>query len=159
MRCRAGISICGRYRHDLWRWWDETLPTMNFILLNPSTATAETDDPTLLRCVGYARAWGYGGLCITNLFDFRATDPKAMRSDPMPSSLWNDRTIRNAASEAALVVCGWGAHGNHRERGKDVINLLRFRMGIKLQCLGVTKDGLPRHPLYLPKTLQPIPLP
>lgn len=153
MRCSAHFSVCNRYRFELWRRWDDTKPYANFILLNPSTATAETDDPTMLRAIGFAMDWGFGGMCTTNIFAFRATDPKCMKREELPIGLGNDQTIERIARDAGVVVCGWGTHGAHLDRGKHVTQLL-FGAGVKMRCLAVTKDGFPGHPLYLPQTSQ-----
>lgn len=150
----AAFSDCRRYRYALWRSWDEALPRVMFIGLNPSTADENKDDPTLRRCMGFARAWGYGSVGNGNLFAYRATDPKAMLAAPDPVGPDNDRWLRRLAEEADLVVAAWGNHGIHLGRSAAVSELLP-----KLHCLAVNRSGEPAHPLYQPAHRQPKPFP
>jgi hypothetical protein len=154
MKTSARFSPCRRYRYELWRIWKETgVRYCMFIGLNPSTADETTDDPTIRRCIAFAKAWGYDGLCMTNLFALRATDPKVMKADPNPTGdLDNDLTLLELASKASVVIAAWGKDGKHLERDKDVIRLLP-----PLHCLKLNKDGTPAHPLYLRSDLKPIP--
>ncbi len=115
-------------------------------MLNPSTADAERDDPTIRRCAGFARSWGFGGMTVVNLFALRATDPARLRRARDPVGRDNDRHIAAAAS-AGLVVVAWGVHGRLGERDRAVLALLS---GCRPGCLGTTRGGHPRHPLYLP---------
>lgn len=148
----ATFSPCRTYRYTLWRYWGGLWTTGHamFIGLNPSTATETKDDPTVRRCIGYAWDWGYAGLCMTNIFAFRATDPAVMKAHPEPVGPENDRYLVEMAARAAIVVAAWGVDGAHMDRGKTV-----RRMIPHLHCLGLTKDGHPRHPLYLRKELEP----
>ena len=146
----ADISPCGRYRYTLWRKWGAG-GTCNFIGLNPSTADATLDDPTIRRCIGFARAWGYGGLMMTNLFAWRATDPRNMLAADDPVGPDNDQTLRATWLNAAITVAAWGAHGTHQGRGAHVRAMLPA-----LHYLRLTKDGHPGHPLYLPASLRPV---
>lgn len=139
----ATFSPCRRYRYTLWRRWDDG-PYAMFVGLNPSTADETTDDPTIRRCIRFARDWGYSALCMTNLFALRATDPKAMLADPEPIGAENDDRLFQASREAGIIVAAWGAHGSHRRRDRDVLRMLRH-----VHHLGLTKSGQPRHPLYL----------
>jgi len=123
-----------------------------FIGLNPSTADETTDDPTIRRCVGFARAWGYDALCMVNLFAYRATNPADMEKDVEPIGTYNDYTLKKLASGAGIVIAAWGAHGTHLGRDAQVRALLPT-----LHYLRLTKDGHPGHPLYLPSNLRPIP--
>ena len=149
----ATFSECGLYRYRLWRTWDTGLPTLNVIGLNPSTADAVQDDPTIRRCIGFARDWGYGSLVMTNLFAFRATDPREMKRFMAPIGQENDRHLVEVAEKAGLVLAAWGVHGDHMGRADAVIDgVLR---GIQVHCLGRTAGNYPRHPLYLPKTTKP----
>ena len=134
------------YRYRLWRRWAAGNSVL-FVLLNPSTADAEHDDPTLRRCVGFARRWGFGGVEIVNLFALRATDPRHLRNAVDPVGPDNNRQIRRAAQAAELVVAGWGNHGARDGRAAIVSRLLG--RGRTLHCLGVTRQGQPRHPLYV----------
>lgn len=148
----ADFSPCERYRYTLTRTMNpevvgDDARTIAFIGLNPSTATATTDDPTVRRCIGYAARDGFGRFVMLNAFGFRATDPKDMKAQPDPVGAGNDAAIARIAAEAALVVLAWGTHGVHLGRHGAVLGLLAGLC--RPVCLGVTKAGLPRHPLYL----------
>jgi hypothetical protein len=147
------------YRYVLWREWNELFPICKdskgdqfamFIGLNPSTADETADDPTLRRCIAFARAWGYGALCMTNLFAFRATDPLDMMAAPDPIGEGNNEALKRCHAEASVCVAAWGIGGKHMDRDKAVCAMLPA-----LQCLRRTKDGSPAHPLYLPANLTP----
>jgi hypothetical protein len=143
---RAAFSRCGAYRYALWRTWDETRPAVLFVALNPSTADHRRDDPTIRRCIGFARSWGYGGLLVANLFAYRTPHPRILRAAPDPVGPRNDRWISRLAREAAFVVAAWGADGDFRGRADEVLHRVR-----DCQCLGLTSAGAPRHPLYVRK--------
>lgn len=147
-RSGALISDDKRYRYALWRQWDGALRTMHIIGLNPSTADAEQDDPTIRRCVGFAKREGCGRLLMLNLFALRATKPKVMRAGDAPVGPLNDMTLRDFAKQGGLFVAAWGAHGSHLNRAREVRNLFASE-GVRLHCLGFTASGAPRHPLYL----------
>lgn len=146
----AAFSPCRRYRYALWRMWDEERPIVLFVCLNPSAADEARDDPTVRRCLGYARAWGFGGLRLANLFALRATDPAALRRADDPTGPANDRWIARMAQGASRVVLAWGNQGG--ERGDAV----RARLPDP-HCLRLTRSGQPAHPLYLPASLVPVP--
>jgi hypothetical protein len=138
------------YRLLLTRIWDPTVKPAVFVMLNPSTADAMDDDPTIRRCTSFARREGAGGLVVVNLFGLCSTDPRALRHHPDPVGPLNDAFIRRATGGASTVVAAWGAAGvEHNGRGTHVAETLRAR-GVRLQCLGQTSTGQPRHPLYLP---------
>ena len=121
-----------------------------FLLLNPSTATEQNDDPTVRRCWGFAMKWGFSECVILNLFAFRATDPVDMRNAQDPVGPDNDAAIRRLVSRAGALVCAWGVFGRHRDRDIEVMRLLEtVERSPRFECLGLTKDGDPRHPLYL----------
>ena len=128
--------------------------TLNFIMLNPSTADAVRDDPTIRRCIGFARAWGYRRLVVTNIFALRATLPSALRVASNPVGPRNDRYVLRAARAADRVVCAWGVHGALGNREATVLALLRE---LPLQHLGLTRGGYPRHPLYVAGATVPTP--
>jgi hypothetical protein len=144
----AVISACGRYRYALTRRVGPGEQRATFIMLNPSTADAAKDDPTIRRCIGFARQWGCGQLLVLNLFAFRATDPADLKRAPDPvgpdNKAWFDRTL----TDDGPVVCGWGVHGTHRGQDLAVLGWLR-ELGVEPLALGVTKGGHPRHPLYV----------
>ena len=150
MQKRAEISRCRLYRYALWRVWDEDLPTVLFVGLNPSTADEVTDDPTLIRCMNFARVWGYGGVCIGNLFAYRATDPKVLLSVKDPIGAENDVWLAKLAEDAGLIVAAWGNMGPYLDRSQQVRPLLP-----NLHCLKLNKSGEPAHPLYLKADLRP----
>lgn len=150
----ATFSGCRRYRYVLERRWDEDLPAVLFIGLNPSTADEHSDDPTVRRCVRFARDWGYGSLLLANLFALRSTDPKRLVDAEDPVGRWNDRWLERLANRASLAIAAWGVHGVLR--GRDQVIVARYR---SLHCLGTTKEGHPRHPLYLRADTLPRPLP
>jgi hypothetical protein len=152
----AHLSGCGTYRYSLTRSWEQGLPWCLFVMLNPSTADATVDDPTIRRCVGFARDWGYGRLHVVNLFGLRATDPKALRSHEDPVGPDNDSAILRAAARCELIVAAWGAHGSHLDRNRAVWDLLGAA-GLAVFCLGTTEQGHPKHPLYLKTDLKPVP--
>lgn len=153
----AEYSPCSRYRYALGREWGDGLQCM-FLMLNPSTATEFKNDPTITRCINYAKAWGHGSLVVLNLFAFRATDPKEMKRQADPVGPLNDFVLRRERAASSAIVCAWGTHGKHLERDIQVIRLLyALGSGPCMYCLGLTKDGHPRHPLYLKKDAQPQP--
>jgi len=122
-----------------------------FIGLNPSTADEKKDDPTIRRCIGYARDWGYAGLCMMNLFAFRSTLVKKMKAADDPVGPENDHTLIVMAKAAEIIIACWGIHGAYMGRGEQVRKLIP-----QLHYLQLTKEGFPGHPLYLPKGLKPI---
>ncbi len=148
----AVYSDCEAYRYLLTRVWDDALPRALFVMLNPSTATEVQNDPTVERCERRARALGFGAFRVTNIFAFRATDPRAMRAMADPVGPENDAAIRGsldwAGDPADRIVCAWGTHGAHLGRGVAVERLLR-ESGRELHHLGLTAAGAPKHPLYI----------
>lgn len=123
-------------------------------MLNPSTADERSDDPTIRRCIGFARDWGYGGVEIVNLFALRATDPRELRDAGDPVGPRNDAYVVRTAERSALVVLAWGSHGGLRARDTQVLALLSPRA--RLLALGWTRARKPRHPLYLRRDVRPI---
>lgn len=147
----ATFSPCRKYRYSLWRHWIDGEGYAMFIGLNPSTADETNDDPTIRRCIAFAKSWGYSGLCMTNLFAYRSTDPDEMMAQTDPIGIDNNIILRTIAEKACVIVAAWGVHGAHRRRGEIVIQMFP-----NLHYLKLTKDGHPWHPLYLPKTLVPV---
>lgn len=145
----ADISGCGKYRYRLWRRWNSSQPSCVFIMLNPSTADYELDDPTIRRCVGFAWRENCGGIQVVNLFAFRATDPAQLRDYSDPIGRRNDEHIDTVTNTAmGPIILAWGTHGALRNRDIAVLERLK---NLPLKCLGMTKGGNPKHPLYLPK--------
>ena len=149
----AYISADGLYRYDLLRQWgtDED-GQVCWVMLNPSTADATLDDPTIRRCVGFSMAWGFGSLIVVNLFAWRSTDPKALLSAPDPIGPENDACIERAVRNADLTVCAWGTKGGLLNRAAKVTQALS---GHDLHALDITKDGHPKHPLYVRGDTEP----
>lgn len=144
----AVLSPCALYRYRLGRTWDETLRPAVFVMLNPSTADAARDDPTIRRCVGFAKSWGCGGIVVVNLYGWRSADSRALRAAADPVGPDNDRHIRAAAEQGHPVVAAWGSVGKPESRVRRVRELLA-EVGVPVKCLGLTKFGGPRHPLYV----------
>lgn len=166
-----------RYRYTLWREWPAASPGLfytedphldyypgrhsqfvQFIGLNPSTADEVADDPTIRRCVDFAQRWGFGSLCMTNVFAYRATDPRVLRKlrgDPVgPDNL---RWLLNVAREADMIVCAWGNHGDYLSQGHFVKECLKILPPQKVVCFGHTSSGEPKHPLYLRRDSRLVP--
>lgn len=158
MKSSAGLSDCGRYRYRLDRRWGDG-PLMGFIMLNPSTADAEQDDPTIRRCIGFAKREGCGGLVVVNLFALRATNPAdlwATRPDKRHgprSSFEYDSAIRGVTGP---LVAAWGA--DVAKHDPEIVKMAVWYHGADLLCLGKTKDGHPRHPLYVRADAPLVPL-
>lgn len=148
------------YRYSLWRYWNQGKGYANFICLNPSTADERKDDPTIRKCIGFAKRWGFEAVCITNLFAFRSTDPLAMKKYPEPVGPDNNNHIRKCARDAELVIAAWSKHGVFNHRDVEVWAMVsneRYLTDDGLQCLAVNQDGTPSHPLYLKYDLKPQP--
>lgn len=149
-RRSAIISKCGLYRRERIHRWSDA-PLLPFLMLNPSDADAYIDDPTSRRTDGFARREGAGGTWLENLYDFRTPSPAELWKAEAPhSGLDNERALLKMALQAVAddmpIVCAWGAGA--RGRGNFAVQMLRTR-GVRLVCLGKTKDGSPRHPLYV----------
>ncbi len=153
----ATISECRKYRYRLWRLWDETLPTCCFVMLNPSTADHLQDDPTIRRCIGFAKRFGCGRLDVVNLFAFRATNPRELLEVADPIGEGNSDAIADATRFAEIIVAAWGVNGTMQ--AKIITSTLRDCRQGRVKCLGKTKHGHPRHPLYLSKGAQLEPYP
>ncbi|SEL86312.1 hypothetical protein SAMN05444354_10998 [Stigmatella aurantiaca] len=150
----AEFDSTNKYRYRLWRIWGNPESRVLFILLNPSTATAMKDDPTIRRCLGYARGWGYGALEVCNLFAYRATYPKHLRQAQEPIGAGNDAVIQLAVQRATTVLVAWGANGAWQGQHQRMVQMLS---GLKpIYCLGLTKAGYPKHPLRLRSDLKPV---
>lgn len=154
MLCTAAISNCGTYRYTLTRTWDSSRRSALWVMLNPSTADAHVDDPTIRKCIGFARLWGYGAIEVVNLFAMRATDPKELDGPTDPLGPSNDGAIAVATARAGMIVAAWGANAYARCRAKAVLKQLH-RAG-DVYALRVNKDGSPQHPLYVPYTACPV---
>lgn len=172
----AIISECQRYRYVLWREWRGTHDRRNwhwfgakdgvghelgqpksclFVMLNPSTADAEVDDPTIRRCVAFAKAWKYERLEVVNLFAYRTPNPKVLLSlmhgdDPVGDR--NQFHVEKSVEDAGIIICAWGAHGGHIDQDETMLGWI----GRNTHALGLTSSGKPRHPLYLRSDTVPV---
>ena len=151
----AIYSPCEAYRYSLTRTWDADGPRLLYILLNPSKADEIHNDPTVERCERRARALGYGAFCVTNIFAWRDTSPKDLRAAVEPIGPNNDAALTEGLAWADTVIAGWGAHGAHRDRGEQVAAWL-LGGPQPIHHLGLTKEGHPRHPLYIAYAQEPI---
>lgn len=148
----AVFSPCRKYRYALSRVIAPMAgdgKSVLFVMLNPSTADESVDDPTIKRCIGFARSWGFARLDVVNLFALRSTDPAGLLLVSNPIGFDNDRYIEFYAKSAGAICCAWGAHGVLMGRALAVTSML-VNQGFKLGCLGMTSTGQPRHPLYIP---------
>jgi hypothetical protein len=143
----AVFDASGRYRYSLWRAWSDDYPRIAFMLLNPSTADEERNDPTIRRCIGFAREWNFGSVEVVNLFAYRATYAREILRISDPVGEENNRFLVQAVERCSTVVVGWGTKGILLGRDREVMQLLAGRRNV--YCLGITKDGQPRHPLYV----------
>ena len=146
----AEFSPCGLYRYSLKRVWAAELPSVLFVGLNPSTADAEGDDPTIRRCIAYGRYWGYGGVVVVNLFAYRATRPADLFRAEDPVGPGNDLALAHSQEGAGLVVAAWGNHGARLRRAAEVLPGLK-----NPHFLRINRSGQPAHPLYLPGNILP----
>lgn len=144
----AYISEDGVYRYTLTRTWDAHLASVLWVMLNPSTADASIDDPTIRRVLGFSTAWGFGSATVVNAFALRSTDPTALMVHADPIGPENDSVLRTEAERHDFAVCAWGSHGSLRNRHETVLGILREQKCLPM-CLGTTKAGMPKHPLYL----------
>lgn len=154
MEREALFDPSGDYRYLLRRTWDSGGPLIVFVVLNPSTADACRDDPTIRRCIGLARSWGFGRLEVVNLFGFRTPYPRVLKEVPDPVGPENDRHVLDAAARGEAVVAAWGNAGAMLNRGPAMILQITAIARAPLQCLGLTRTGQPRHPLYVANTVE-----
>lgn len=146
----TGAIIKGEYRYLLWRIWDDAAPQVVFTMCNPSTADEAIDDPTIRRCIGFARHWGFGSLSVVNLFAYRSSSPQDLLKVADPIGPENTKYLLQAVAQAACCVVAWGSVGRYLGRDRAVVSLLSDG-GYHLDCLGRNQDGSPKHPLYIRK--------
>ncbi|MEO6326685.1 MAG: DUF1643 domain-containing protein [Thermoanaerobaculia bacterium] len=154
MKNDAYFDPTGRYRYTLDRTWGDGGSRVLWVMLNPSTADAEQNDPTIRRCISFSKRWGYDGLTVVNLFAFRSTDPGRLAAEEEPIGERNDMHIQLAAISCERTIAAWGAHPFAKVRARDV----RGWLG-SAYCLGLTAGGAPKHPLYVPGDTLPIAFP
>lgn len=156
MHRAARFSPCRAYRYTLDRRWGPTERRAVFVMLNPSTADETIEDPTVRRCIGFARAWGYDALTVLNIFALRSTDPAALYSHPDPVGPENNVALVAGCDrpDVGIVIAAWGKHGAHMGRGQTVLDMLHSE-GIRPKYLRLNADGSPGHPLYIPADAEP----
>lgn len=158
MRADALISPCGFFRYTLTRVWDDALPRLLFIMLNPSTADALLDDATIRRCIGFARGFGFGGIEVVNLFAFRTKSPAVLMKHCYPVGPDNDEHIIAALGRAGGIICAWGSAAKGHPRVREVLDIVGMFGASPPMALRLSEDGTPWHPLYLPSDSKPVPL-
>lgn len=161
MKRTTEFSQCRRYRYTLWREWETAdiftaqatmqIPSAYLMVigLNPSTADETQDDPTIRRCIDFAKRWGFGALCMTNLFAWRDTQPKNMKRAENPVGEANHHHILQCADGASRVLGAWGKDGSFMHQDLNVGQWVSS-IGKDIYCLRKNKDGSPQHPLYVP---------
>jgi len=149
----AVFSDCRKYRYAIWRKWNWDKPLVMIIGLNPSTADEKTNDPTITRCISFAHFWGFGGVCMTNLFGLCATSPTELKAYHDPIGKENDAWVHEMAKDAAIKVAAWGNHGKFLNRSVEILSSLD-----QLHYIQMNKTGEPAHPLYLKAGLKPVPM-
>lgn len=152
MKSGAILSDCRKYRYVLWRQWGDG-KSLVFIGLNPSTADETNNDRTISRCIDFAKRWGYDKLVMLNLFAYRTPYPNWMKRARDPIGPDNDRWLRTYCRDAGMIIAAWGADGSFMDRENSVCGMLRGQV----HCLGITKHGHPRHPLYMRGDTRPKP--
>ena len=146
----ATFSPNRRYRYWLEAKLSDADGICMFLMLNPSKADEVQSDPTVTRAKGFARSWGYGTLWVCNIFAFRATQPGVLKQDPEPIGAENDEHILRSARLSDETICAWGNHGEHLDRGTQVLSMLKSQTpNVRLGHLGMTMRNQPKHPLYL----------
>lgn len=151
METSAGLSPDGLHRYWLRRTWNALFGRVAFVMLNPSTADASIDDPTIWRCIGFARSWGFGGIEVVNVYNLRATKPKDLWGDVDRMGLWTHDTVAEHLDhpDVSAIVCAWGNNAKQADVASLCESFSRFGLGVS--CLGTNKGGAPKHPLYLAK--------
>lgn len=149
----AQISDCGKYRYLLRRTWNPKLPLCGFLMLNPSTADAMADDPTIRKCNTFAKYWGYGGIIVANVFAWRSTDPDALEEVGDPLGPLNHLAIQEMAEQAEIVLCGWGSTRLVHSKVLWLKSVIADPQ--RLRCLAMNLDGNPKHPLYVAGSTMP----
>lgn len=144
----AVISDCGKYRYLLRRTWDHDKQRALFVMLNPSTADADVDDATIRSCIRLCKSWGYGSFEVVNLFAWRSTDPAGLKAAVDPLGPRNADIVEAAISRCDVVICAWGAHPEAEREADGMVSRISPRRPMAF-CLGTTKSGAPKHPLYI----------
>jgi hypothetical protein len=147
----AVISTDGRYRYKLNRYWTRRKPPAVWIMLNPSTANAVENDPTIRRCVSFAKHWGFGGIEVYNLFALRSSHPVSIETAADPVGPDNDKWLKEIVHSEGTIVLAWGHCRTplQSRRAARVLEFLLLGQNVFPKSLGLTKGGHPRHPLYV----------
>lgn len=155
----AIISPCGLYRYHLWRVWDDCLPVLCYVMQNPSTADAVDNDPTITRCIGFAKRDGFGGISVRNVFALRATDEKELLSHPDPVGPNNADHLAHARAVSMMtrLVVAWGERLGGQKLARHYTEAANLLLPQKPYCLGINKSGEPKHPLYLASATPMVP--
>jgi hypothetical protein len=154
MNKSAIFSHDRKYRYQLSRIWDSDKPLAVFVMLNPSTADDVEDAPTIRRCIRFAHDWGYGGMRVMNLFPLVSPDPKRLLVEKDASANeYNETVITNYIKDAGIVIAAWGCFKEARTRSIEILKMLN---GNAIYCLGITKYGFPKHPLYIRADTKPV---
>lgn len=154
MKKGAIISACGKYRYALSRVWDSSKPLALWIMLNPSTADAELDDPTIRRCIGFSQYWGFGGMLVGNLYAYRSTDKRALYKVADPVGPENVATVQLLRSLAIKTFVAFGADKGpgspiYQELAQYADPRNYTKVKSEIFCLGHNRDDSPKHPLYV----------
>lgn len=149
MKKSAIVSKDKMYRYELSRSWDSEKPYVMFIMLNPSTADASKDDPTIRRCINFAKSWDYGGIFVGNLYAYRTTHPKELKQIANPCGSENITHLISMARRSAIVVCAWG---NNKGIPQNITKIFYYK---RLYYIEKSVNGTPKHPLYLKGNLMP----
>lgn len=155
MQAGAEFDVTGRYRYLLWRSWDEQAARVGFVMLNPSRADAVMNDPTIRRCLGFAQSWGFGALEVVNLFAYCTAKRRELRQVADPVGRENDRYLATLPQRVNTLILAWGNDGGLQARDRAVVALWDDQTPV--YCLGTTRLGQPKHPLYLRRNAQPVP--
>lgn len=145
----SGAFVDGDHRYSLYRSWSTGARSVCWVMLNPSTADADEDDPTIRKCVGFSKQWGFGSIDVVNLYSFRSKSPKALKAAGFPNGPFADSAIRSVLGEYVdRVVCAWGTHARP-DRVAEVLAMIK-ESGHEMRAVRMTKAGHPGHPLYVP---------
>ena len=155
MEKTALISDCKKYRYKLSRQWNRDGSMIMFIMLNPSTADADIDDPTIRRCISFAKSWGAGGFYVGNLFAYRSKTPKDLLSALDPIGEENKNHLNDMLNDSVFAVCAWGNFPIIKKLKPETLNFLKNKH-VPFRCIDTSINGTPKHPLYLKGDLKPL---
>lgn len=153
---KGGAWINGDHRYQLWRAWETGARSVVWVMLNPSTADHRHDDPTIRKCIGFAKRWGFEAIDVVNLYTFRSASPKWLKAKGYPNGDYADGAIRSVLRQHGdRVIYAWGTNAEEK-RPREVDSIVRS-LGVTPMALHITNDGHPGHPLYLPYETEPKP--